>query len=170
MPSAQRRLHLEAVAAEYRGPLLRFFQRRAEAAQDAEDLVQEVFSRLARQDLDLIENVQGYIFRIAANVLRDRARRASVRAVVIQTPEDFDMEDEGGFTPERILQGQEAVQIMVSALCELPDMVRMVFSQYHFDGVAQVDISRRLGLSLSTVEKHMAKANRHLLRRLRGVL
>ena len=29
---------------------------------------------------------------------------------------------------------------------------------------------RRLGLSLSTVEKHMAKANRHLLRRLREVI
>ncbi len=170
MPSAERHLRLDSVAVAYRSPLLRFFQRRIGAGEDAEDLVQEVFSRLARQDLATIENVQGYIFRIAANVLRDRARRANVRGMVVRAPEGFDIEDEGGFTPERILQGQEAIQMMVSALYELPEMVRMVFSQYHFDGVAQVDISRRLGLSLSTVEKHMAKANRHLLRRLREVL
>jgi RNA polymerase sigma-70 factor (ECF subfamily) len=170
MPSAGRDQRLEDVAVAYRGPLLRFFKRRVGAGEDAEDLVQDVFSRLARQDLAAIENVQGYIFRVAANVLHDRSRRASVRSIVVQGAEDFDMEDERGFTPERILQSREALQIMVSALYELPEMVRMVFSQYHFDGVAQVDISRRLGLSLSTVEKHMAKANRHLLYRLRGVL
>lgn len=170
MPSAVQHLRLKAVAVEFRGPLLRFFQRRAPAGEEAEDLVQEVFSRLARQDLATIENIQGYIFRIAANVLRDRARRAGARAILVHSPEGFDIEDERGFTPERILQGQEALQIMVSALYELPETVRMVFSQYHFDGVAQVDISRRLGLSLSTVEKHMAKANRHLLRRLREVI
>jgi len=170
MPSAGRDLRLDEVAVAYRGPLLRFFQRRVGAGEDAEDLVQDVFSRLAKQDLAAIENVQGYIFRVAANVLHDRARRASVRSMVVQRPDDFDIEDERGFTPERILQSREAVQIMVSALYELPEMVRMVFSQYHFDGVAQVDISRRLGLSLSTVEKHMAKANRHLLQRLRVVL
>ena len=51
---------------------------------------------------------------------------------------------------------------------ELPEPARMVFSQYHFDGVAQVEISRRLGLSVSTVEKHMGRANRHLLAHLGG--
>lgn len=170
MPSAERRLHLEVVAVKYYSPLLRFFQRRVESVEDAEDLVQEVLSRLARQDLALIENAQGYIFQMAANVLRDRARRASVRTIIIQSPENFDIVDEGSFTPERILQGQEALQIMISALYELPEPVRMVFSLYHFDGVTQVNISRKLGLSLSTVEKYMAKANRHLMRSLRGAI
>ncbi|MBB6227233.1 DNA-directed RNA polymerase specialized sigma24 family protein [Polymorphobacter multimanifer] len=56
-----------------------------------------------------------------------------------------------------------------SKLTVPPEAVRIVFSHYHFDGVAQVEISRRMGLSLSTVEKHMAKANAHLLHRLRNV-
>lgn len=169
MPVAARHSRLERVAAEYRGPLLRFFLRRAGDGDDAEDLVQEVFSRLARHDLAIIENIQGYIFQVAANVLRDRARRASVRSIVIQSALDFDAADEVAFTPERILQGKEALQIMITAIHELPEIVRIVFSQYHFEGVAQVEIARRLGLSLSAVEKHMAKANQHLLYRLRGV-
>ncbi|AJP72082.1 RNA polymerase sigma factor [Sphingomonas hengshuiensis] len=160
---------LEELAAHYRAPLLRFFRRRVSPGEDADDLVQDVFSRLAAQDLAKIANIQGYVFQVASNVLRDRARRASVRGIVSRVPDGFDVEDEAAFSPERILQSREAVQMMISALYELPETVRMVFSHYHFDGVAQVEIARRMGLSLSTVEKHMAKANSHLLYRLRKV-
>lgn len=169
MPEAARQSRLEEMVTHYRAPLLRFFQRRVGPGEDADDLVQDVFSRLAAQDLAAIANVQGYVFQIAANVLRDKARRASVRSIMTRAPDDFDVEDEAGFSPERILQSREALQIMVAALYELPEQVRMVFSHYHFDGVAQVEIARRMSLSLSTVEKHMAKANSHLLYRLRRV-
>jgi RNA polymerase sigma factor (sigma-70 family) len=167
MKAAARHQRLDEVAAQFRAPLLRFFRRRVGPGEDADDLVQDVFSRLAAQDLDTIVNIQGYVFQVAANVLRDKARRASVRSIVSPVPEGFDVEDEAGFSPERILQSREAVQVMIAAIYELPDTVRIVFSQYHFDGVAQVEIARRLGLSLSTVEKHMARANSHLLYRLR---
>lgn len=168
MPAAARHSRLEEVAAQYRAPLLRFFQRRVEPGEDADDLVQDVFSRLAGRDLAAIANIQGYVFQVAANVLRDKARRASVRSIVTLAPDDLDIEDEAGFSPERILQSREALQIMITAIYELPEMVRIVFSHYHFDGVAQVEIARRMGLSLSTVEKHMARANSHLLHRLRN--
>ena len=168
MSAAARHPRLEQVAAEYRSPLLRFFQRRVGPGEDADDLVQDVFSRLAAQDLASIRNIQGYVFQVAANVLRDKARRASVRSIMSATPDGFDIEDEAGFSPERILQSREALQILVAAIYELPEKVRMVFSHYHFDGVAQVEIARRMGLSLSTVEKHMAMANSHLLLRLRN--
>ncbi|WP_336961414.1 RNA polymerase sigma factor [Sphingobium aquiterrae] len=169
MSAAARHPRLEEVAAQYRTPLLRFFQRRAGRWEDADDLVQDVFSRLAGQDLATIVNIQGYIFQVAANVLRDKNRRDSVRSIVTPAPEGFDIEDEAGFSPERILQSREALQIMIAAIYELPEKVRIVFSHYHFDGVAQVEIARRMGLSLSTVEKHMAKANSHLLYRLQKV-
>jgi RNA polymerase sigma factor (sigma-70 family) len=167
MSDAARHSGLEEVAAQYRAPLMRFFQRRVRADEDADDLVQDVFSRLAGRDLANIANIQGYIFQVAANVLRDKARRASVRGIMTRAPDGFDIEDEAGFSPERILLSKEALQIMVAAIYELPEQVRIVFSHYHFDGVAQVEIARRMGLSLSTVEKHMAKANVHLLYRLR---
>lgn len=168
MPAAAKHPRLEEVAAEYRAPLLRFFQRRVEPGEDADDLVQDVFSRLAGRDLAAIANIQGYLFQVAANVLRDKARRASVRAIVIAAPDGFDIVDEAGFSPERILESREVLQVMIAAISELPEKVRIVFSHYHFDGVAQVEIARRMGLSLSTVEKHMARANSHLLYRLRN--
>ncbi|PZU01008.1 MAG: RNA polymerase subunit sigma-24 [Brevundimonas sp.] len=170
MPSTAEHPRLEEVVSAFRGPLLRFFQRRVRGSQEAEDLTQEVFGRLIRQDLGGIGNMNGYVFQVAANVLRDEARRASVRSGMLAGSTDVDVEDERGFSPERVLQNKEALQAMVSALYELSVPVRTVFSQYHLDGVAQVEIARRMGMSLSTVEKHMAKANAHLLYRLRGLL
>ncbi|HWK36047.1 RNA polymerase sigma factor [Sphingomonas sp.] len=168
MAAAAKHPRLEEVAAEYRAPLLRFFQRRVEPGEDADDLVQDVFSRLAGRDLAAIANIQGYLFQVAANVLRDKARRASVRGFIVSAPDGLDIEDEAGFSPERILESREALQVMIAAIQELPEKVRIVFSHYHFDGVAQVEIARCMGLSLSTVEKHMARANSHLLYRLRN--
>ena len=170
MTAIAMRLRLESVVEAYYSPLSSFFRRRVRAGQDAEDLVQEVFTRLARQDLACVENIQGYVFQVAANVLRDQGRRAAVRSIIVPAAENFEVEDEAGFSPERVLQSREAVQAMVAALYELPEMVRTVFSRYHFDGVSQVNIARQTGLSLRTVEKHMAKANAHLLDRLRNVL
>lgn len=170
MSASAMRTPLEQVVIDYSGPLKRFFQRRIRAGQEADDLVQEVFGRLARQNLSAVDNLHGYIFQIAANVLRDQARRANARAFIVSPPGDFDAEDKAGFSPERVLQSREALQNLVSALYELPPTVRHVFSQYHFDGVSQVEIARRMGMSLSTVEKQMAKASAHLLKRLRTIL
>lgn len=152
MSASVMRTPLEQVVIDYSGPLTRFFQRRIRAGQEADDLVQEVFGRLARQNLSTVDNLHGYIFQIAANVLRDQARRASTRAFIVAQHGDFDAEDQAGFSPERVLQSRETLQSLVSALYELPPAVRNVFSQYHFDGVSQVEIARRMSMSLSTVE------------------
>lgn len=154
----------ERLSIRYRIPLRRFFERRLKASPDAEDLVQEVFIRLIRQEhIDGVRNFDGYVFQVAANVLRDHARRWSVREQEAN-PVSVDSDDlEGGFTPERVLLGQESLERLIAALHELPAKTQAIFSFYHFEGVAQVDIARKLNMSISTVEKHMVRANRHLL-------
>jgi len=148
--------------------LRRFFERRLRAGTDPEDLVQEVFMHLIRQGrIHDIRHLDGYVFQVAANVLRDHARRWSVRAQEAN-PDALDAEAlEGGFSPERVLLGQEALEILIRALHELPEKTRAIFALYHFEAVSQVDIARRLDMPLSTVEKHMSRANLHLLKRLK---
>src|SRR3546814_4396373 len=160
MPVAARHPGLEDVAARYRAPLLRFFRRRLEPGEDADALVQDVFSRLAGQDLAAIAHIKGYVFQVAANVLRDRARRASVRSIMTAVPDGFDIVEEASFSPERILQSRDMLPILIAALYELPDMVRIVFSHYQFHGVAQVEIARRIGASHRTAEQHMLQIRR----------
>src|SRR5689334_19129702 len=62
---------------QYGPALRRYFLRRADPA-DVDDLIQDVFLRLqARGATAHIENVEGYLFRTAANVLGHRRRRIS---------------------------------------------------------------------------------------------
>jgi RNA polymerase sigma factor (sigma-70 family) len=154
----------ERLSTRYRVPLRRFFERRLKASPDPEDLVQEVFIRLIRQEhIGDVRNLDGYVFQVAANVLRDHARRWSIRAQELH-PAALDADVlEGGFTPERVLLGQESLERLIHALHALPAKTQAIFALYHFEGVAQVDIARKLNMPLSTVEKHMGRANRHLL-------
>jgi hypothetical protein len=47
---------------------------------------------------------------------------------------------EGGFTPERVLCGQQSLERLIRALYELPPQTQAIFTLYHFEGVTQVDI------------------------------
>ena len=159
----------ERLSARYRIPLRRFFERRLKARPDPEDLVQEVFIRLIRQEyIDDVRNLDGYVFQVAANVLRDHARRWSIREQEANADSLDNDILEGGFSPERVLLGQESVERLIGALHELPSKTQAIFALYHFEGVAQVDIARKLNMPISTVEKHMGRANRHLLAHLGG--
>jgi RNA polymerase sigma factor (sigma-70 family) len=152
----------------YRVPLRRFFERRLKANPDPEDLVQEVFLRLVGQaDIETIQHLDGYVFQVAANVLRDHLRRWSLRTAELNHTQLEDQDLEGGFSPERVLLGQEAVEHLIAALRQLPEKTQVIFALYHFESVSQVDIARRLNMPLSTVEKHMGRANGHLLAHLR---
>lgn len=127
-----------------------------------------MFKRLAqRSDLAAIERAEAYIFETAANVLTDFLRRRRARQGGAHVEIDEDLAGETDFTPERLLLGKEAVDLFSSALSELPERVRTGFVLYHFEDMPHQAIARRLGVSLSTIEKDMARANRHLLQRLR---
>ena len=61
--------------AEYGPALRRYFQKKVGPA-EAEDLVQDVFVSLqVRGSTETIDNVEGYLFRIAANALMRRHKR-----------------------------------------------------------------------------------------------
>lgn len=153
---------LEEWSRRYRPALLRFFQRRMPASADREDLVQEVFLRLARQDLTAIANVEGYLFQAAANVLKDWRRRGVRHAEGAHDAIEEDLPAEVDFSPERVLLGKDAVSALIAALETLPERTRAVFLLYHFDQLPQAEIARRLGIAVRTVENNMAKAHAHI--------
>jgi len=68
----------------------------------------------------------------------------------------------------RVLLGKEALETLIAALHELPTKTAAISSLYHFDSVPQVEIARRLAMPISTVEKHLSRANVYLLERLGG--
>jgi len=155
---------LNALLIGYAPAIRGFFGRRARSAADAEDLTQEVFRRLLqRADAVPIDNVQGYLFQTASNLLREVGRQSTLRnaaPAIDLSPELIDGRDE--HTPERILVGRDAYRQMVAALLELPERTRTVFILNRFEDMKGPEIARRLAISISAVEKHMMRGLAHL--------
>lgn len=150
------------------GPkLLRFFARRFHR-QDAQDLVQESFARLADASAApdaAIACPEAYLGRIATNVARNRAKSALERSLALQVPAD-----EFPLTAPDMVAGLEARDHLAriqNALVRLPEKTRTIFLAHRLDGLAYRDIAKATGLSVKGVEWHMTKALAHLDRALR---
>ena len=157
---------LESWARNYQQPLLRYFRRRISPPEEADDLVQEVFLRLSRRaDLGSINRVESYLFRVARSALADRFRKQA-RTPVQTVSYDDNLHGEADFTPERVYSGRQAFEQLIEALADLPERTRKIFVLYHLEQMKQKDIALQLGMPVSTLEKHMARANRYLLKRL----
>lgn len=155
---------LHAWMVQYGPALRRYFLRRANAA-DADDLVQDVFLALqASRSPRAIGNIEGYLFRTAANVLGMRRRQATWRWGYQE-----DLDQVGGLvddlSPERILISKQALAEVVRVLEDMPPRTAQAFFLYRFGNLSQEQVARRMGVSVKAVEKFLRTALRHLLDR-----
>ncbi len=155
----------------YRRPLMAFFLHRTHSSAEAEDLTQEVFVRiLGTKNFSQLEQPEGYVFTIATNLFKDRnrsawsRRTASTISLDSGAPPDHPnlVEDRA---PERVLVGRESVGIVTTALSELPERTSAIFVLSCFEAMAHRQIGSRYGISVSAVEKHVARALAHLSQR-----
>ncbi|MCW4462000.1 sigma-70 family RNA polymerase sigma factor [Sphingomonas sp. BT-65] len=161
------KVSLEALDARFRASLDRYFSRRMRDRGEIEDLIQEVFLRLARRgSLDDVDKIGGYVFETASSVLTDRLRRKRSRFEADHEAFDGQRHGDVDFSPERVLLGKEALGRATAVLLELPERTRVVFVMRRLEGMRYLDIAARLGISVSAVEKHMTRAMTHLVQRL----
>lgn len=150
---------VEALARRYRPALIRYFERKGVSPMDAEDAVQEVFSRLVRRGgVAGIERLDRYLFEAAGNVAVDYHRRAGARGggrhVVYQEARHAPAET----SAEAAYGDRQDLERVLTVLREMPERTRTIFILVRLEEVKQVDVARRLGLSISAVEKHMRNA------------
>lgn len=158
-------IEMDEMARRYAVPLARYFRARVRSAADIDDMVQEVFLRLAaRRDGGAVEAAENYIFTVAASVLNDSFRRAARRGGTHQ-PFDEHLHADVDFSPERVFLGQEQLRVVEAALHELPERTRVVFVLHRYEEMSYAQIARRLQVSVSAIEKHMSKALAHLSKR-----
>lgn len=139
--------------------LLAAAARMCSTADEARDLVQEVFTRmLATEGWQAIGDPLGYMLRMARNIVIDRLRRSKVVEFRrILDIEDFDVEDDAP-DQHRILAGKHAVEELERALAELPEPCRIAFVRCRMENQSPSVIARELDMSLSTLEKRLARA------------
>jgi RNA polymerase sigma factor (sigma-70 family) len=158
---------VEGMAGQFGTVLRHYFARRVREREEVEDLVQEVFLRLLKRGkIEELADPRAYIFETAANTLADRARKRRSRYMEVHETFDPAVHPYEDFASDRVLIGEETLTHVSRALLELPERTRAIFILRRLEGMRYQEIARRLGLSLSLVEKQMAKAVAYLQRRL----
>ena len=157
-PAAGPQGELRAWVEEYGPALRRYFEKRVTPA-EAEDLVQDVFlSMQVRGGADGIDNVKGYLFRVAANVLaRRRYSYPSLGRPL--APLDERIEE---LSPERVLLGKEALDRLLGALEGLPPRAREALLLHRFEESTYASVARRMGITVSAVERLITRALRQV--------
>lgn len=139
-------------------PLRGFLRSRTRSAADADDLLQEVFVRIQKRLPSLHDSskIQGWVYRIARNVVVDhyRARREL-------QPIDFEIEEDG-------LEGEAAVDLRPSLrrfIAELPPRYREPLVRHEFQGQSIQEVAKEMGLSVTATKSRVQRA-RAMLRTL----
>ncbi|MGX4675640.1 RNA polymerase sigma factor [SAR92 clade bacterium H246] len=138
--------------------LRRFISRYLRNAQDIEDVTQEAFMRAykAEQTTD-IRQPKSFLFRIAKNVaiseLRSKSRQIT-DYIEDQSSTDVLLQE---WTTEDEAMAQQKLGIHCEAVASLPPKCRRVYLMRKVYGMPHKEIAQRLGIALSTVEKHLLK-------------
>lgn len=159
---------LGAISRRFRSPLMAFFVRRIRNPSDAEDLTQEVLMRVAQHGASIDQRgPDAYVFQVAANLLRDRNRRAKVRTAYQVGTGVLDASRVEELEPARVVQARHSLSVVLRALGELPERTRNIFMLFRLESMRQRDIADMLGVSVRTVEQHVIRASVHLRERLK---
>lgn len=141
---------------------------------DAEDLTQEVFVRLVRKIGAYRHDgkFEPWLFRIAANLARDRVRGARRSPPIVSSArsgEGETREDDAAACEDAVdagLMHQEEMDALSAALQKLPDAEREVVMLRHFSQMSFNEIARLTGVPLGTA---LARGHRGLAR-LRSIM
>jgi RNA polymerase sigma factor (sigma-70 family) len=163
---------LAALYLQHRAELVRFLAARTGDREEAEDIVQELWLKVRGTDSGPVANGRAYLYRMAQNLVLDRLRERGRRNVRERLWQD----EEIGFyrgepadlrsNPEAEAAEREEVARVASAIAALPEGARRAFRLHKIDGLSHSEVARRLGISRSGVEKHIAVAMKHLRQRL----
>lgn len=128
------------------------------SADEAADLVQDAYARImAAEGWRFIEAPPAYVLTMVRNLGVQRLRRARVVTMeslagaestrhVSDSPDPFDE-----------ASGRQRLRLALDALNALPPRCREVVTLRRLHDMPSREIARRLGLSLSTVEKRLAR-------------
>ncbi len=147
---------LDAVYRAEAPRLTRFLRRRLPSSDDPQDFVQEAFARLAGASPGgALRNPEAYLQRIVRNLLIDRARRA-IKVPHVELVEDLDVAVAPG--QANAIEASDIRRLYRAAVDALPTRTREVFLLSRVEEVGYKDIADRLGISVRTVEWHVAQA------------
>lgn len=147
----------DAVVARYYQELLNFCWRNLRNREAAADLVQESYARVLGEAA--VREPRALLYRTARNLMIDQHRRAALRRheALDALPEAAHPAGPLHLQPEQALESSQDWHACVAAIDALPPRCRDAFVLHVFEELPHAQIAARMGISVSMVEKHIAR-------------
>jgi len=130
-------------------------------AEDVDDFTQEVFVRaFAAKKSEPLDYPKAYLYRIARNlVVKSGMKKNSPLEMLI---EDFEIDGIIDSRPPQdvVVHEKSRLEAFYRAANRLPPQCRKALLLRQLEGLSHKQISKRMEISTSTVEKHLAKGLR----------
>jgi RNA polymerase sigma-70 factor (ECF subfamily) len=135
--------------------------RRLGSADLASDTLQETWLQLQRPGTPAITGrADAYVYRVALNVARDRAR-ADHRRLAYSEVEMLRHLDWAEIDPEEIVALRSEMAALAKAINELTPRRRAIFLSARLNGIPHREIAKQLGISKRMVERELKAALDH---------
>lgn len=145
-----------------------FAIRKLVSPSDVEDVLQEAFLRCYEAEkVRRLEHPSSYLLRTAVNLAINQGGSASHR--LNSSLERLEDELGSELDVERQAIDRERLALYCEAVAELPMQCRRAFLLKKVYGLSQREIAAHLGISESTVEKHVSKGLLHCATRIADV-
>jgi RNA polymerase sigma factor (sigma-70 family) len=125
---------------------------------EIDDIIQETYARIVSlPSLDSIRQPRQYAIQTATSIIIDHVRHS--RVISINSTGDLDHLDvvTPEPNPEEQLEFRQEIGEIAKALATLPEKCRETLILRRVEGLTQQETAQRLGISVKTVEKHMAR-------------
>ena len=133
---------------------------------EAEDLAQAAFLRLTRySETNEVRNPAAFLVKTAVNLQLDSYRHEKLLGKFSPTLDDQPSEAPA---PDVVLAGRARLERVRQGIEQLPERTREIFRMHRFDELTYGEIAARQSISVSAVEKHVAKAILFLTRWSKG--
>jgi len=159
---------------ERRENLTLFLAARTRDMATAEDLVQDLYLKIAGLDPGTeVRAPEALLYRMAANLMVDHVRsaqRSSRRSAewrmetrIVLGGQDVAQEA----AADEMVMSKERVRQLAAAVAGLPPQMGRAFRLHKLEGMSQAETAQAMGVSVKMVEQHIAAAIKNLSQRLR---
>ncbi len=174
-------LQIENLFRTDRKKFLGFIRQRVRSQEEAEDILQDVFTNVLAASINLqkpIENIASWVFTAVRNRIIDSYRKKRAETFSdMQTPGQADdgVDSFENFlgdvstSPESDLIRKTIWEAVLDGLNELPDEQKAVFIKNEFEGISFREMSEETGVNINTLLARKRYAVLHLRKKLKDL-
>lgn len=149
---------------EYFG-VFRFLARKMGNDHDAQEITQDAFVKVWKlNEVDAIDNLKAFVYRVASNLAIDALRRKKVEdrykgQLTVDENERMRLAGAVGDADQyEALARKQQVEAIMIVIRSLPENCQIAFILNRFKGLSYSEVACRMGVSKSMIEKHVSRA------------